>query len=110
MQKSYLCLFKKAHVWYSRACRNKKESKHTKSKGDGFTFKVPIPLVAAKGKKSLFLLDEHNSFLLDEHNSPQWYDIVHFEHMLSWALLWASPKGLIPMERVFLDYKLMIIL
>ena len=22
--------------------------------------------------------------LLDEHDSPQWYDIVHFEHKLSW--------------------------
>ena len=44
--------------------------------------------------------------LLDEHDSPQWYDIIHFEHK---ALRWASTKGLIPMKLVFLTYKVMII-
>ena len=38
--------------------------------------------------------------LLDEHYSPQWYDIVHFEHKLSWR-----PHT---NEEIF-DYKPMII-
>ena len=39
--------------------------------------------------------------MLDEHDSLQLYDIVHFEYKLSWVLrvlLYASPKGLIPIE------------
>ena len=30
--------------------------------------------------------------MLDEHDSPQWYDIVHFEHKLSW-LCFGLPKN-----------------
>ena len=43
------------------------------------------------------------------HEPPQLYDIVYFEQKLSW-LLFFSPKVLVPMEIVFLTYKLMIIL
>ena len=32
------------------------------------------------------------------HDSPQWYDIVHFEHKLLWFCFWASPEGLVRME------------
>ena len=31
----------------------------------------------------IFECDATRPTLLDEHNSPQWYDIVHFEHKLS---------------------------
>ena len=29
-------------------------------------------------------LGHRSDTMLDEHDSPQWYDIVHFEHKLSW--------------------------
>ena len=54
---------------------------------------------------TMFNRGEHLD-IVRNHDSAQWYDIVHFDHM---ALLWASPKILISMERVFLDYKLTII-
>ena len=47
-------------------------------------------------------------WLLDEHDSPQWYDIVHFEHKLSW-LCFVLSKRPHPIELVFLTYKPMII-
>ena len=31
--------------------------------------------------------------MLDEHNSPQWYDIIHFEHKLSWLYFWLPQKA-----------------
>ena len=30
---------------------------------------------------------------LDEHDFPQWYDIVHFEHKLSWLCFWLPQKA-----------------
>ena len=31
--------------------------------------------------------------MLVEHESPQWYDIVHFEHKLSWLCFGLSQKA-----------------
>ena len=31
--------------------------------------------------------------VLDEHDSPQWYDIVHFEHKLSWLCFGLPQKA-----------------
>ena len=33
--------------------------------------------------------------VLDEHDSPQWYDIVHFEHKLSWVCFGLPQKALV---------------
>ena len=44
-------------------------------------------------------LGHDSDTMLDEHDSPQWYDIVHFEHKLSWLCFGlpqssrSSPKG-----------------
>ena len=41
-----------------------------------------------------------NLFLLDEHDSPQLYDIVHFEHKLSWFCFGHPEKELsLPLEQ-----------
>ena len=32
--------------------------------------------------------------ILDQHDSPQWYDIVHFEHKLSWLCSGLPKKAL----------------
>ena len=32
-------------------------------------------------------LGHDSNTTLDEHDSPQWYDIVHFEHKLSWLCI-----------------------
>ena len=43
------------------------------------------------------------------HDSPQWYDIVHFEHKLSWLYFWFPKRPHINGD-VFLTYKPIIIL
>ena len=39
------------------------------------------------------VVQELGQGLLDEHDSPQWYDIVHFEHKLSWLCFGLSQKA-----------------
>ena len=42
-----------------------------------FTFKKILRVDILPGNKN-------TTKVLDEHDSPQWYDIVHFEHKLLW--------------------------
>ena len=62
-------------------------------------------MVLSLGHDSNTMLDEHDSdtmvlslghnsdTMLDEHDSLQWYDIVHFEHKLSWLFFRLAQKA-----------------
>ena len=38
-------------------------------------------------------LGHGSNTILDEHDSPQWYDIIHFENMLSWLCFGIPQKA-----------------
>ena len=38
-------------------------------------------------------LGHDSDTMLDEHNSLQWYDVVHFEHKLSWLCFGLPQKA-----------------
>ena len=38
-------------------------------------------------------LGHDSDTMLDEHDSPHWYDIVHFEHKLSWLCFGLPQKA-----------------
>ena len=66
---------------------------------------VQLGLVPFKGMKIVYIY----TYMLHEHDSPQWYDIVHFQHKALMVLVCNHSEGLAPMERVFFYYKPMII-